>query len=201
MDIWMLDKERDLHLREVQREDVEAASNVARRAFQSERCGEQVHQMLTCALTLTSGNYPGGPVPSMLSVTYYVLVRHSLTGEAVCGLTGLYTRLWDEAERGNYWLGWFAVDPDFQRQGLGELLLSATAALCAGRGGKRLNIETTTEAMPARCLYRRLGFTEVPAIPDYWDVGSDLLLCYKNLATDDKQAAEMLKDCPHEFRT
>jgi len=182
MKAWVIDTERDLRLRALGRHDAEIVSQIAARAFGTAETGECVRRMLRIYLASGCADIPlERQEHTLLPVTYYILVQGEASRERGIGLTGLYRRLWEEEQEGNYWLGWFAVDPDFQGQGMGERLLRATMALCTAKGGRRLSIETAPELQSARRLYRRLGFTEAPAIPDYWKEGSDLILFHRRL--------------------
>lgn len=179
---WLFDPRGNLWVRRVVWEDVGAAAAVAARAFQSPETGDRVRRMLLIHLALGSGDLPlRQQIHTLLPTAYYLLVRGEPAHESVIGLSGLYTRMWDDESEGNYWLGWFAVDPAFQGQGFGERLLTVTMAIAAACGGRRLSIETAPTLQPAVRLYRRLGFTETPAIPDYWGPGADLLLFYREL--------------------
>ncbi len=58
------------------------------------------------------------------------------------------------------------VHPDARRQGLGEALMLAAEAAAIGAGRTLLTLDTFTGGAGER-LYRRLGWTEVGAIPGY----------------------------------
>lgn len=182
MDSWTIDPERDLRLRRVAWQDVGPVSDLARRAFDSESTGECVRRTLLVHLAAGSSDLPlERQTHVLLPTAYYLLVRGEGIGESALGLTGLYRRLWDEESEGNYWLGWFAVDPRFQGQGYGELLLRATMALCAAKGGRRLCVETAAVLQPALRLYRRLGFSGDSVVRDYWAPGADLVILHRQL--------------------
>jgi len=123
---------------------------------------------------------------SLVSLTYYALVEQIDGAGRMVGLSGLYRRAWDHPDDGNYWLGWFAVDPRQQRSGLGTLLLRGTASICAAKGGRRLCIETAPGLESALRLYRAEGFRDVNAIPSYWSPGADLAIAYRDLDPAEK---------------
>lgn len=52
------------------------------------------------------------------------------------------------------------VEPAFQRQGLGQLLLDALLKDAKGKGIKRLFLDTTEQQVAAQRLYEKNGFTK-----------------------------------------
>jgi ribosomal protein S18 acetylase RimI-like enzyme len=157
--------------------DIGPASALAGRAFGSAATEAEVRAMLQCYV---ASGAAGAPVETqretLIQLTYYLLTN---AGADPLGLSGLYRPAW--AGVGQYWLGWFAVEPSAQGRGLGRTLLEATLALAAAKGGKRLSIETAAELSPAVRLYQRLGFQECGQIADYWGPGVPLLILSREL--------------------
>jgi [ribosomal protein S18]-alanine N-acetyltransferase len=61
----------------------------------------------------------------------------------------------------------FAIDPAWQRRGLGRSLLSQFAAAAQERGARRLLLEMR-RGNPAESLYRRFGFRPIGERPNYY---------------------------------
>lgn len=83
----------------------------------------------------------------------------------------------------NYELNWIAAAPDTLRRGAGTLLLRAVEDLSRERGGRFLNLETssTEPYAAARAFYLRHGYEVVARIPDYYSDGDDMLIYRKSL--------------------
>ena len=108
---------------------------------------------------------------------YYVLTGPVL----IIGLVGLHRYLWGPPE--NVWLAWFAVDPAFQRQGLGTYLLRHAIGQARRQGRRQFLIETyaSPEFARARAFYQAQGFTEVGRIRAYLPNGADMVVYAKTL--------------------
>ena len=78
----------------------------------------------------------------------------------------------------SYDLYWIAVDPAYQRQGLGGLLLEATQREIHKRGGKRIYIETSSTDLyaPTRSFYTNHGYFLEARLHDYYAPNDDKLL-------------------------
>jgi ribosomal protein S18 acetylase RimI-like enzyme len=83
----------------------------------------------------------------------------------------------------NYELNWIASAPDTLRRCAGTALLRAVEDLSRQRGGRFLNLETssTEPYVAARAFYLRHGYTVVAQIPDYYSDGDDMLIYRKEL--------------------
>lgn len=169
--MWILEPDRGLVLRKAGLSDAETMQRLGAAAFGSESTGRSVRHCLEISLAYDVEH------EAMVSATYYLLAER----DRPVGFSGLYTRTWDDPEDGNYWLGWFGLDPSCRGRGLGELMLRATTGICAAKGGKRLCIETSNVLEAARRLYRRCGFHEVPAIPGYYGGDVDMVLCWRDV--------------------
>jgi len=64
--------------------------------------------------------------------------------------------------------GWFisnlAVHPKFRRQGIARRLVEAGVEFARERGAKRISLEVRAENVPARALYKGLGFFPVDSV-------------------------------------
>lgn len=80
----------------------------------------------------------------------------------VVGITGHYSD-----PQGGFWLGWFAVAPDCQRQGMGSALLEKIESLVREQGGRRLWVWTSPLPLFAqgRAFYEARGFRLVEREP------------------------------------
>ena len=83
----------------------------------------------------------------------------------------------------NFELNWIATDPAAVRKGVGTELLKAIEDLSRKRGGRFLNLETSsTETYgAARAFYERHGYTVMATIPDYYSDGDAMLIFRKEL--------------------
>jgi putative acetyltransferase len=64
---------------------------------------------------------------------------------------------------GTYEIAKMAVSEAHQRRGYGEYLLRAMVDRARALGARRLLIETSSKLPAAIALYRKLGFTDIPA--------------------------------------
>ncbi|MEK7778384.1 MAG: GNAT family N-acetyltransferase [Chloroflexota bacterium] len=86
--------------------------------------------------------------------------------------------------RGTWDLYWIAVDPQQQRQGIGDRLMSLAEDEIIARNGRLVLVETSSREQyePTRTFYRCLGYQEVSFIPDFYDVGDSRVVFAKNLS-------------------
>ncbi len=84
---------------------------------------------------------------------------------------------------GTYDLYWLVVDPEFQRNGVGKILLDHVENSIKKENGRLIIVETssTKEYGPARAFYRRNKYDELARIKDYYRVGDDLVIYGKYL--------------------
>lgn len=66
-----------------------------------------------------------------------------------------------------------AVDPAFQRRGLGRDLLASVLARASEHGATRVLLEVGASNRPARSLYEALGFTEIGRRVGYYKAPPD----------------------------
>lgn len=74
---------------------------------------------------------------------------------------------------GSYDIYWIEVAPEYQRSGIGRLLMQAAERDIQKRGGRRLYVDTSGKSQYAstREFYIRCGFTIACEMPDFYDVG------------------------------
>lgn len=76
---------------------------------------------------------------------------------------GGYWFILDEAHIAN-----IAVNPDYRRVGMGELIMKYLITDCLSRGGKRMTLEVRRSNQPAISLYQKLGFVAAGYRPRYY---------------------------------
>ncbi len=72
-------------------------------------------------------------------------------------------------------LYWIAVEPNYQRHGLGRLLVSEVEKRIASVGGDRIYIDTSgrPDYAPTRAFYERSGFHRAAELADFYAPGDD----------------------------
>jgi ribosomal protein S18 acetylase RimI-like enzyme len=83
----------------------------------------------------------------------------------------------------SYDLYWIAVVPNFQRHGIGRMLVEAVESQVAARGGKRIFIDTAgrEQYQPTRAFYERSGFRCEARLKDFYAPGDDRVIYSKTL--------------------
>lgn len=74
-----------------------------------------------------------------------------------------------------------AVHQDFRRQGIAEGLLKAMIAECQKQEVFEINLEVRASNVPARSLYKKLGFEENGLRKRYYENTEDAILMQKRL--------------------
>jgi len=82
---------------------------------------------------------------------------------------------------GSFDLFWIAVDPRFQRQGIGRMLMAAVESRVAAMGGRRIYIDTSGKPQyePTRAFYERSGFRCEARLADFYAAGDDRMIYAK----------------------
>jgi len=85
---------------------------------------------------------------------------------------------------GTYELYWIAVDPAFQRKGVGGTLMERVEAEATGQRGTMIAVETSSreDYGSTRSFYRGLGYTEEARVKDYYAPGDDKIIFVKRLS-------------------
>jgi ribosomal protein S18 acetylase RimI-like enzyme len=98
-----------------------------------------------------------------------------LLGYACYGPSPMTVGTWD--------VYWVIVGPAARRRGVGRALLEALLRAVRARGGKRLIIDTSSQASyrPARALYESAGLRPLCTVPDYYKKGWHRITFFKKL--------------------
>jgi len=85
---------------------------------------------------------------------------------------------------GSYDLYWIAVDPRFQRRGIGRRLLDGVESRVAAAGGRRIYIDTSgrSQYAPTREFYERNGYRQAARLADFYAPGDDRVIYVKAVA-------------------
>ena len=85
---------------------------------------------------------------------------------------------------GSYDLYWIAVHTDYQRHGLGKLLVHATEERIAQAGGRRVYIETSGRPQyePTQRFYERCGYDAEAVLAEFYAPGDPKIVYSKALA-------------------
>lgn len=83
----------------------------------------------------------------------------------------------------SYDLYWIAVEPKFQRHGVGRMLMDVVESQVAARGGERIYIDTSgrDQYAPTRAFYERSGFYAEARLKDFYAPGDDRVIYAKSL--------------------
>jgi len=90
------------------------------------------------------------------------------------GIVGLFAKRWIGKQ--NLYLGWFAVDPERQGQGIGRGLLEYAKEIAREMGARWIYTETAPEPEATIRFYEKAGFQRCAECSDYWEEGEPLLL-------------------------
>lgn len=94
----------------------------------------------------------------------------------IVAIGGLHHYDWGPAE--NVWLAWFAVHPDYQRQGLGRRMLAELEVKARDAGYRKFFIETYEhpDFASAQRFYQACGFAQHGRIANYLSDAEDMLV-------------------------
>lgn len=83
----------------------------------------------------------------------------------------------------SYDLYWIAVEPKFQRHGVGRMLMDVVESQVAAHGGERIYIDTSgrNQYAPTRAFYERSGFSTEARLKDFYAPGDDRVIYVKSL--------------------
>jgi ribosomal protein S18 acetylase RimI-like enzyme len=86
--------------------------------------------------------------------------------------------------RGTFDLYWIATDPAQRRAGIGRALVAALADTLRSEGARLVRLETSSrdDYEATRRFYDGTGFHVAARIPDFYDVGDDLVIYTRALA-------------------
>jgi ribosomal protein S18 acetylase RimI-like enzyme len=82
---------------------------------------------------------------------------------------------------GSFDLYWIAVDPRYQRHGVGRLLMAKVESKIAEAGGRRIYIDTSGQHKyaPTRSFYEQNGFRMEARLADFYASGDDRIIYVK----------------------
>lgn len=107
---------------------------------------------------------------------YYVA---KLENGQVAGISGLHHYEWGPDDV--VWLGWFAVEPDLQRNGIGNTMMEKACALAKEKGYRKLLVETYSNLPKGVNFYEKFGFKKAGNVKDYVSEGVDMIVYAKDL--------------------
>lgn len=109
--------------------------------------------------------------------SYYVAKKD----DKIVGVCGLHRYIWGPEDI--TWLGWFAVHPEFQRQGIGHAMMEKVCKIAPKKGYKKLFIETYSDDdfLKARDFYEGFGFKKAGEIRDYIKEGVDMIVYERDI--------------------
>lgn len=89
----------------------------------------------------------------------------------------------------SYDLYWIAVDPIYEKKGIGSELITYAEAMIAQQGGRQIFIETssTQPYEKARSFYRKHGYEIVSILEDFYRIGDDKLTYVKKISSGNKK--------------
>lgn len=106
-------------------------------------------------------------------------VSRALVFELHTCLVG-YVCFWEIGDEGHVLN--IAVHPDHRRQGIGSAILKIVDAACKGKGIARILLDVGRRNIPARKLYKKMGFKAIGFRKNYYtELGDDALLMEKLL--------------------
>lgn len=81
-------------------------------------------------------------------------------------------------------LYWIAVEPRFQRHGIGRQLLAAVETRVAEAGGQRIYVDTSSKSQyaPTRNFYQSSGFRCEAQLSDFFAPGDDRVIYVKPIS-------------------
>jgi ribosomal protein S18 acetylase RimI-like enzyme len=84
-------------------------------------------------------------------------------------------------------LYWIAVEPAYQRQGLGRRLIAEVEAAIRAQGGARIYVDTSSRAQygPTRRFYERCGYQNAAVLEDFYAPGDNRVIYVKSLNSCD----------------
>jgi D-alanine-D-alanine ligase len=85
--------------------------------------------------------------------------------------------------QGSYDLYWIAVEKTAQGRKIGQYLLQETERLILAEGGRHVYIETSNRPQyaPTRGFYLRNGYQQAALLKDFYGLGDDKVIYWKDL--------------------
>jgi len=120
------------------------------------------------------------------SDSYYLALRDDQSNHLV-GYGGLRASM---AVGGQGDIQTLAIDPHFQRQGLGSMLLTALLVEAWKRNVDDVFLEVRADNDAAQALYGRAGFREIARRPGYYQPGSVDAIVMRKTRDDEENTRE-----------
>jgi D-alanine-D-alanine ligase len=81
----------------------------------------------------------------------------------------------------SYDIYWIVVHPDFQRKGIGRIILSETERLIGKEGGRRIYIDTSQSEkyLSTHAFYQQCGYNFESILKDFYAPGDGKVICCK----------------------
>ncbi len=166
-----------LSLRRLHRPDIDTMREIVAGAFESKSLGDEVAETLrhycdSGRELLDLDEQTTEPLPS----EYWALVNLE-AGEPL-GVCGLYRFAW--AWEKSFWLGWFAVAPRLQGQGLGTTMLQTLFKVARTKGCEVFKVETGRGSR-ATDFYKKVGFMEEGVLSRHYSQTLDATVLSRDL--------------------
>jgi len=107
------------------------------------------------------------------------------------GFSGIERPNTEGDSEGTFWVSWMAVDPYYQRRGIGTKMLKEIIREVKEVQGTSLNVKTDSSLKSASNLYEKLGFRMVGKIPKYFERKKDLIIYSLDLETVNLEALKI----------
>lgn len=103
--------------------------------------------------------------------------------DRLLAIGGTYDGFWD---RSRAYISWFSVAEDYQRTGLGTLMIKHIEEEARKGGVKWLYVETydNEQFRKANNFYRKMGYRFAGSLKNYLNDGSDAIYYYKALGDE-----------------
>lgn len=165
-------------IRGMREQDITALRDVLGRAFESPRLGERVAGDFTAYCRLGENTQLLEEQVDLASPAEHWAVEEVTTGRLV-GTVGLYRFRWAWSK--SLWLGWLALDPEYQKLGLGRAMVETAMRVARGKGAEVLKVETDRGGA-AIAFYEALGFSLEGVISQHYGAGADAVVLSCDLA-------------------
>jgi len=93
-----------------------------------------------------------------------------------------------EESQDSWELDWFTVDENFQRKGIGSLLMKAIERRAKEKNTARLFIETCSckGELPARKFYQKQGYKRIAVLPNFYSKNHSKVIFFKQFSQEVK---------------
>jgi len=104
--------------------------------------------------------------------------------DRLVAIGGIYDGFWDKSKA---YISWFSVAENYQRTGIGTLMIKHVEEEAKKDGRKWLYVETydNEQFRKANNFYRKMGYRFAGSLKNYLNDGSDAIYYYKELSDED----------------